>query len=74
MPRSCHISPVFLPYSPVRNGAKAILGIVMQTVVKGYRGLSFLVGLNTDWLFVLGAVSLALATGAVLGMQALQLP
>ncbi len=46
----------------------------MQTVVKSYRGLSFLLGLNTDWLFVLGTVAAALAVGAALGMQVLQMP
>lgn len=46
----------------------------MQTVVKGYRGLSFLLGLNTDGLFVLAAIASALAVGAFLGMQALPYP
>lgn len=50
------------------------MGDIMQTVVKGYRGLSFLVGLNTDGLFVLATIASALAVGAFLGMQALPHP
>jgi len=39
----------------------------MQTVMKGYRGLSFLVGLNGDWLFTLGTIVVGLLAGAFLG-------
>ena len=46
----------------------------MQTVVKGYRGLSYLVGLNWDALFVLGTLAATLAVGAVLGMQVMPQP
>ncbi len=39
----------------------------MQTVMKGYRGLSFLVLLNADRLFTLGTVIVGLLAGAFLG-------
>lgn len=32
----------------------------MQHVVQGYRGLSFLVGLNADRLFAIGTIALSL--------------
>ncbi|WP_192931189.1 hypothetical protein [Gemmobacter serpentinus] len=41
----------------------------MQTVVKGYRGLSYLVGLNWDMIFVLATLGAALSVGAFLGLQ-----
>ncbi|MEH7826664.1 hypothetical protein [Gemmobacter denitrificans] len=41
----------------------------MQTVMNGYRGLSFLVGLNWDWLFTLGTIVVGLLAGAFLGTQ-----
>lgn len=63
-----------LPYSPANRGIRQSLGATMQTVVKSYRGLSYLVGLNTDWLFVMATIAAALTVGAVLGMQALPLP
>lgn len=44
----------------------------MQTVMKGYRGLSFLVGLNWDWLFILGTIIVGLLAGAFLGSQLVQ--
>jgi hypothetical protein len=40
----------------------------MQTVMRGYRGLSLLVGLNWDWIFSLGTVLVGLLAGAFLGM------
>ncbi|GHC08727.1 MULTISPECIES: hypothetical protein [Gemmobacter] len=43
----------------------------MQTVMNGYRGLSYLVGLNWDWLFTLGTVLVGLLAGAFLGTQLL---
>ena len=39
----------------------------MQTVMKGYRGLSLLVGLNWDWVFFLGTILVGLLAGAYLG-------
>lgn len=39
----------------------------MQTVLKGYRGLSLLVGLNWDRVFALGTVLVGLLAGAFLG-------
>lgn len=39
----------------------------MQMVKEGYRGLSFLVGLNMDWLFCLGTIVAGLLAGAFLG-------
>ena len=37
----------------------------MQTLQAGYRGLSFLVGLNRDGLLFLGTLALGLAAGAL---------
>ena len=39
----------------------------MQVVLNGYRGISLLVGLNWDRLFVLGTIILGLLAGAFLG-------
>lgn len=39
----------------------------MQTVMKGYRGLSLLVGLNWDRVFFLGTILVGLLAGAYLG-------
>ncbi|GGW21575.1 hypothetical protein GCM10011452_02720 [Gemmobacter lanyuensis] len=39
----------------------------MQTVMNGYRGLSFLVGLNWDWLVMLAAILGGLLSGAFVG-------
>lgn len=39
----------------------------MQTVIKGYRGLSLLVWLNADRLFTLGTILCGLMAGAFLG-------
>lgn len=39
----------------------------MQTVIKSYRGLSVLVGLNYDWVFTFGTILLGLLAGAFLG-------
>lgn len=44
----------------------------MQTVIKGYRGLSFLVGLNWDWVFSAGTMILGLLAGAFLGTALIQ--
>lgn len=44
----------------------------MQTVIKGYRGLSFLVGLNWDWLFSFGTIVVGLLAGAFLGTTLIQ--
>ena len=43
----------------------------MQTVMNGYRGLSFLVGLNRDWVITLGTIAAGLFAGAFLGTQIL---
>ncbi|SEM89846.1 hypothetical protein SAMN04488103_102382 [Gemmobacter aquatilis] len=39
----------------------------MQTVMRSYQGLSYLVGLNWDWLFTLGTIVVGLLAGAFLG-------
>ncbi|MDP4032603.1 MAG: hypothetical protein Q8P60_07125 [Pseudorhodobacter sp.] len=39
----------------------------MQTVMDGYRGLSLLVGLNWDRVFMLGTIVVGLLAGAFLG-------
>lgn len=39
----------------------------MQTVMKGYRGISLLLLLNVDRLFTLGTVIVGLLAGAFLG-------
>lgn len=39
----------------------------MQIVMKGYRGLSLLVGLNWDRVFFLGTILVGLLAGAYLG-------
>jgi len=39
----------------------------MQTVMQGYRGLSFLVLLNWDRIFSLGTIIVGLLAGAFLG-------
>ncbi|MCF1710006.1 hypothetical protein L0V05_14405 [Tabrizicola sp. J26] len=39
----------------------------MQTVMKGYRGLTLLVGLNWDRIFFLGTILVGLLAGAFLG-------
>ena len=39
----------------------------MQMVMQGYRGLSFLVWLNADRIFMLGTVVAGLLAGAYLG-------
>ncbi len=44
----------------------------MQTMMRGYRGLSLLVGLNWDWVFTLGTVVVGLLAGAFLGSQLVQ--
>lgn len=44
----------------------------MQTVMKGYRGLSLLVGLNWDWVFTLGTIVVGLLAGAFLGTTLVQ--
>jgi hypothetical protein len=44
----------------------------MQVVLNGYRGLSLLVGLNWDRLFVLGTVIAGLLAGAFLGSAIVQ--
>lgn len=44
----------------------------MQAVMKSYRGLSFLVNLNWDWLFTLGTVVVGLLAGAFLGSAIMQ--
>lgn len=40
---------------------------VMQTIASGYRGLSFLIGLNWDRLLYAGTIVFALWAGAYLG-------
>jgi hypothetical protein len=42
-------------------------GHAMQTVIKGYRGLSLLVWLNWDRVFFLGTLVVGLLAGAFLG-------
>ena len=42
-------------------------GRIMQVVLNGYRGISLLVGLNWDRLFVLGTIIVGLLAGAFLG-------
>ncbi|MEY3960576.1 MAG: hypothetical protein ACKO56_06845 [Paracoccaceae bacterium] len=44
----------------------------MDTVVKGYKAVSFLVWLNADRLFSLGTVIVGLLAGAFLGSAILQ--
>ena len=44
----------------------------MQVVLSGYRGLSLLVGLNWDRLFVLGTIIVGLLAGAFLGSAIVQ--
>lgn len=44
----------------------------MQMVVQGYRGLSFLVWLNADRIFAMGAVVAGLLAGAFLGSTLVQ--
>lgn len=39
----------------------------MQHVMKSYRGLSFLVGLNLDRLFAIGTILLSLYAAAFIG-------
>ena len=41
----------------------------MQNVVKGYRGLSYLLGLNLDMMFVMAVLTAALTVGGFLGLQ-----
>jgi hypothetical protein len=41
--------------------------IAMQTVMNGYQGFSFLVGLNWDRLFSAGTILVGLMAGAFLG-------
>jgi len=41
-------------------------------MMRGYRGLSLLVGLNWDWVFTLGTVVVGLLAGAFLGSQLVQ--
>lgn len=44
----------------------------MQAVLKSYKGLSLLVGLNWDLLFTIGTVIVGLLAGAFLGTALLQ--
>ena len=44
----------------------------MQTVMKGYKGLSLLVWLNWDRMFTVGTVLVGLLAGAFLGTALLQ--
>jgi hypothetical protein len=44
----------------------------MQLVLKGYRGLSFLVWLNADRIFTLGTILVGLLAGAFLGTAIVQ--
>lgn len=46
----------------------------MQSVMNGYRGLSFLVGLNWDWLFMLVAILAGLLSGAFVGALLTAMP
>jgi hypothetical protein len=46
----------------------------MQTVIQGYRGLSLLLWLNWDLLFVLGTIALGLLAGAFLGSTLNEIP
>ena len=48
------------------------MGVVMQAVLKSYKGLSLLVGLNWDLLFTVGTVVVGLLAGAFLGTAILQ--
>ncbi|WP_168199252.1 hypothetical protein [Pseudorhodobacter turbinis] len=43
----------------------------MQTVMSGYRGFSFVLGLNWDLLFCVGTIAFGLMAGAFLGQIAL---
>lgn len=45
----------------------------MQTVIKGYHGLSLLVGLNWDRLFAVVTVVAGLLAGAFLGQALVQI-
>lgn len=45
----------------------------MQMIQSGYRGLSLLVDINWDRLFVLGTVLVGLLAGAFLGQALLQI-
>jgi hypothetical protein len=47
-------------------------GFAMQTVIKSYRGLSLLVSLNWDRIFVIGTVIVGLLAGAFLGTAIMQ--
>jgi len=44
----------------------------MQTVMKGYKGLSLLVWLNWDRMFTVGTVLVGLLAGAFLGTALMQ--
>jgi hypothetical protein len=44
----------------------------MQHVIRGYKGLSFLVWLNADRIFSLGTVLVGLLAGAFLGTCLIQ--
>lgn len=64
------VVPHFWPMvEPSRRIGK---GIDMQAVLKSYKGLSLLVGLNWDLLFTIGTVIVGLLAGAFLGTALLQ--
>jgi hypothetical protein len=44
----------------------------MQTLINGYQGLSFLVGINWDRIFSVGTIIVGLLAGAFLGSTLLQ--
>lgn len=46
----------------------------MQTVIRGYRGLSLLMWLNLDRLFTLGTIAVGLMAGAFLGSTLIDIP
>jgi CubicO group peptidase (beta-lactamase class C family) len=51
----------------IRPQIKQYSGVAMQTVIKGYRGLSLLVWLNWDRVFFFGTLVAGLLAGAFLG-------
>lgn len=70
MPCFCHIPHPFLSYFVGTSKcvtAEVERSVSMQTLTKGYRGLSVLMDLNWDRVLYLLTIAVALAAGAFVG-------
>jgi hypothetical protein len=62
-PRDCHILHAYIrPRTPIRTKEQT-----MQTIARGYKGLSVLMDLNWDLALYLCTIAFALCAGAFIG-------